>query len=230
MGASTLALATSIVAQMQHPDENAGIAIDQVGVLVYPPMMLYSAVYSGEVRVVISVDEQGKLTDHLVTGYTHEEFAKSAVMAIKRWRYQPALVNGVARLSRAEVVFEFRDQGVIVQSLPGALERRVLLGAYGERYVYAPCRLRDLDEIPTPVHVVHPAINSDGKAHRVTVGFYIDEEGKVRMPAVDRASADDYFAAAAVGAVEQWRFKPPLRKGQPVLVYARQEFNFRPKE
>jgi outer membrane biosynthesis protein TonB len=38
------------------------------------------------------------------------------------------------------------------------------------------------------------------------------------------------YAAAAVSAVEQWRFEPPLRKGAPVLVYAQQEFSFHPKE
>jgi TonB family protein len=212
------------------PDnENAGLAIEQVGVLLYPSSMLYQAIYSGEARVVISVDEKGMLTDYLVTGYTEEEFAKAAVMAIKRWKYQPALVRGEPRLSRAEVIFEFRDRGVIVSSLPGAMVQRVLSSAYGQRYAYAPCQLRELDQIPTPIHVVSPAIEASKTAHEVTVGFFIDEEGKVRMPAVNRSSADDYYAAAAVAAVEQWRFNPPLRKGRPVLVYAEQVFNYLPK-
>jgi len=38
------------------------------------------------------------------------------------------------------------------------------------------------------------------------VEFYIDEAGRVRMPAVDREYADDTFAPLAVQAVEQWRF------------------------
>jgi TonB family protein len=209
--------------------DNAGIAIDQVGVLPYPSSMLYEGIYSGEARIVISVDEKGQLNDYLVTGYTEKEFAKAAVLAIKRWKYKPALVRGDPRLSRAEVFFEFRDRGVIVSNLPGAMETRVLSSAFGQRYAYAPCQLRELDQIPTPIHVVSPAIEASSAAHEVTVGFFIDEEGKVRMPAVNRASADDYYAAAAVAAVEQWRFNPPLRKGQPVLVYAEQVFNYLPK-
>lgn len=225
----SLLMAGRLSAQLQQlPGDNVGIAIEQVGVLTYPPIMTYEAIYAGEVRVAISVDQEGKLTDHLVIAYTHEEFAKSALMAIRRWKYQPALVRGQPRASRAEVHFEYRDQGVIVQSLPGAMERRMMMSTFGERYVYTPCLLSELDEIPELVQVVKPAIKSDNRTHRVTVEFYIDEEGRVRMPAVDRESADDYYAAASVVAVEQWRFKPPLRKGRPVLVRAQQVFTFAP--
>jgi TonB family protein len=213
-----------------RPDDNAGISIDQVGVLVYPPKMLYNAIYTGEVRAVISVDEKGVLTDSLVTGYTTPEFAEAAVMALKRWVYHPARVNGRARSSRADVLFLFKDEGVIVQKLPGALEQHALAGFMQGRYIYQPCKLRELDRIPTPVQVVQPAIKTDGRLHSITVEFFIDEAGQVRMPAVARESADDVYAAAAVSAVEQWRFEPPLRKGRPVLVYAQQEFTFRPKE
>jgi len=206
--------------------ENMGLEIDQVGVLVYPPTMIYEAIYSGEARVAISVDEEGKLADYLVIAYTNEEFAKTAVMAIKRWKYKPARVRGEARASRTEILFEFKDQGVIVQTLPGALERRMIMAAFGERYVYAPCLLSQLDETPLLLEPVKPQIKGDGKSHSVTVEFYIDEKGQARMPAVDRISAEDRYAAASVRAVEQWRFKPPLRKGQPVLVRAQQVFTF----
>lgn len=226
-----LALLTASRMCAQKPvDENAGISIEQVGVLVYPPKMIYNAIYSGEVRAVISVDEKGVLTDCLVTGYTTPEFAEAALLALKRWVYQPARVNGQDRSSRADVLFMFKDEGVIVQKLPGALEQHALAGYMQGRYVYQPCKMRELDHTPTPVHVVKPSIISDGRAHSITVEFYIDEEGKVRMPAVARESADDLFAAAAVSAVEQWRFEPPLRKGKQVLVYAQQEFTFKPKE
>jgi TonB family protein len=210
-------------------NEDAGIAINQTSVLVYPPIMLYNAIYYGEARVVISVDENGKLTDCLVTGYTNEAFADAAVGALRRWSYESARANGRARTSRADVLFIFRDKGVIVQNLPGALEQYRTFGAFQDRYVFKPCKLGELDRIPTPVHVVPPVVAKSSEAHTVMVEFYIDEEGRVRMPAVARESADDIFAAAAVSAVEQWRFEPPLRRGRPVLVYAQQEFSFRPK-
>jgi TonB family protein len=211
-------------------DADVGISIEQVGVLVFPPSMLYSGVSSGEVHTAISVDQEGKLVDYLLISYTEKAFADAAVAAIKRWKYQAARVHGRAQSSRADVIFSFRDQGVVVQSLPGAAERRVIEEMLNGRFIYRACQLRDLDRIPTPVHVVPPVFSGDSRKRTVTVGFYIDEEGKVRLPSVSRDDADDFLAAAAVEAVEKWRFEPPLRKGFPVLVYAEQEFNFTPKE
>jgi TonB family protein len=210
--------------------DNVGIAVEQLGVLVYPSSMLYNGVDSGEVRAAISVDSSGKLTDCLVTAYTTPEFAEAAFSALKRWRYQPALSHGRPVASRSDLIFEFRNKGVTVQTLPGAMLHRVYFDLLNEHYSYKPAQLRDLDRIPTPVHVVTPMANPDDQAHSVTVGFYIDEEGKVRMPAVDRDAADDLFAAAAVAAVEQWRFEPPLCKGRSVLVSVQQKFHFRPKK
>jgi TonB family protein len=77
---------------------------------------------------------------------------------------------------------------------------------------------------------VPPATKPGNEAHDVTVEFYIDEQGRVRMAAVPREAADDIYSAAAVAAVEQWRFEPPLRKGKPVLVLVEQLFRFRPKK
>jgi TonB family protein len=225
---ASLSIRTAIAATIG--DEDAGIAINQSSVLVYPPMMLYNAIYYGEARVVISVDEEGTLTDHLVTGYTNEAFAEAAVGALKRWSYEAARAKGKPRASRADVLFIFRDKGVIVQNLPGALEQHRTFGAFQDRYTFQPCKLGELDRTPTPIQVVPPVVAKSSRMHTVTVEFYIDAEGRVRMPAVARESADDAYAAAAVSAVEQWRFESPLRKGKPVLVYAQQEFSFRPKE
>jgi len=221
-------------APAEPADANAGISVNQTGVLAYPPLMLYSAIYSGEVHAVISVDAEGKLTDSLAVSYTNQAFADAAMMALKRWTYEPARVHGVASAARADVLFSFRDKGVIVQTLPGALERRMYNTSFDERYVYSPCKLRDLDRIPTPLHVVQPELPKGsslphGTKRVVTVEFYIDEQGRVRMPAIERTDAGDAFAAAAVTAVEQWKFEPPLRKGQPVLVLVRQDFAFVPK-
>lgn len=230
-GLLALCLPVWTAAQISRLEETSeGIGIEQTGVLVYPASMTAEGIFSGEVRAVISVDAEGKLTDWLLTAYTQPTFAEVATAAIRRWRYQPATVSGRRQASRAHILFEFRTQGVVVQTLPGSLVKQMFPAPFEERYNYKTCRLRELDRIPTPVHVVTPSAKLDGPPRSVTVEFYIDEQGRVRMPAVDRESADDMLAAASVAAVEQWRFEPPLRKGRPVLVYAQQEFTFRPKQ
>ena len=214
----------------QASDENAGVGIDQTDGIIYPFSMTVVGILAGEAKVVISVDAAGQLKDVLPVGYTKPVFAELAVAALKRWRYEPARVHGIARASRAEVLFTFKNgMGVMVQALPGSMAVSSLSRSIEERYSYSACQLGQLDHIPLPVHVVPPtALKIDPKSAKrtVTVEFYIDEVGQVRMPAISREETDDDYAAAAVSAVEQWRFEPPTRKGQPVLVLAKQEFNF----
>lgn len=215
----------------EAPGENDGVAINQTDMLVYPYSMTMSGILTGEAQVVISVDAAGKLGDVLVVGYTNVAFADAAVGALKRWTYEAARVHGAPRSSRAYVLFKFKnDMGVMIQKLP-SMNDASILRSLSERYIYTPCKLRDLDRIPIPTEVVAPVPPKGGLSEKrvVTVEFYIDDQGRVRMPAIDRSEADDAYAAAAVRAVEQWRFEPPLRKGRPVLVLAQQNFSFVPK-
>lgn len=215
----------------EAPGENDGVAINQTDMLAYPYLMTQSGILTGEAQVVISVDAEGKLNDLLTVGYTNIAFADAATAALKRWSYEPARVHGVPRASRAYVLFKFKnDMGVMIQKLP-SLADASLLRSLDEHYAFTPCKLRDLDRIPIPTEVVAPVPPKGGlSATRVvTVEFYIDDQGRVRMPAIERSEADDLYAAAAVRAVEKWRFEPPLRRGRPVLVLAQQNFSFVPK-
>ena len=217
------------VAANVFEDENAGIAIHQNGALTPPASMSLRGMHYGEARVVIAVDATGRLTDSLAIGYTDPMFAEAALAAARTWTYEPARVQGEARAGRAELLFVFKADVVSVQSIDENYYKRVFTGL-DEHYVFVAYPLSKLDKIPTPIHVVPPVIGPDrGGRRSVTVEFYIDEKGVARMPVVERKDAGDVLAAAAVAAVEQWRFEPPLRKGQPVLVLAKQEFTFKQK-
>jgi outer membrane biosynthesis protein TonB len=39
-------------------------------------------------------------------------------------------------------------------------------------------------------------------------------------------TTDETYAQAAVGALSQWRFEPPTRRGKPVAVRVQQKFVF----
>ena len=209
------------------PDENVGLGIKQTERAIFPNGVILHGIHSGKVRIVVSVDAEGNLVDHLVVSYTNAAFARSAVEAVKAWTYEPAKVHGQPRASRVDLSFVFKsDLNVTVLNS----EVSFLQDIFGETNEFQPSLLRDLDRIPTPVHVVTPVIPDGvlalGEERVVTVEFYIDQEGKVRVPAVSREKADDRLAAVAVAAVEQWRFEPPMRKKQPVLVLAQQDFRF----
>ncbi len=218
------------------PADYKPMKVIQTSTPMYPRALSEIGIKEGEVHVSIQVDDQGNLMDHLVTFYSHAEFADSAVAALKKWKFEPAWLNGEPRAATVELTFVYESQGLTVVNLSPSVyvlrrSMELMPGSYG----YRVATLRQLDRIPTPKKVVtpvYPVETPEGpRAASVTVRFYIDEQGRVRLPAVSRLTAegDDIFASAAIGAVSQWEFEPPTARGRPVLVEARQDFNFNPK-
>jgi TonB family protein len=67
---------------------------------------------------------------------------------------------------------------------------------------------------------VDPASASRATEGNADLTFVIDETGAVRVPTVVAAS-DHAIGLAALTAIKQWKFTPPRRRGEPVLVEVR---------
>ncbi len=225
-----LGLAGSAQAQLPaKTPEQVTLNIIQTEEAVFPLSLVNTAVMSGTVTVAIDVDQKGQLSDCLVTSYSRKEFADSAVSALRRWRYEPPHLQGEPWASVQEIHFDYSRTGVVV-SFTGLEAWTARLEELTKgRFAYRTYFLRELDRIPTPIQVVSPAAGPNEAKRTVTVEFYIDEEGRVRLPSVAQEAARDAYAANAIAAVRQWRFEPPLHKGRPVLVIVQQQFNFVPK-
>ncbi len=214
--------------------QNSALKIHQNVAPFYPSRLYMEGVVYGQVRIAIQVDASGRLTDTLVAAYTNSALVKPTLDAVSQWTFDPAIVNGEARSTASGLVFDFRPDGPVVVQRAGGPGGDALLdeadGRPSARFQYEVRELRDLDRIPTPVHVVKPVLaaragDATGPGS-VTVDFYIDETGRVRMPSVAR-SEDNALAWAAVRAVSQWTFAPPTVSGVPVTVHATQEFVFK---
>jgi TonB family protein len=211
------------------------IKIDQTTEAVFPRKMVAVGIKSGAASVAIAVDDNGRLTDYLVTAYSHPAFAESAVEAVKKWKFEPARVHGSPRNSKSDITFRFELEGVVVVTLtPLSYGELVRFKIAPESEAYSACTLAQLDRIPNPTKIVNPAypnqLARSSLGGRIHVEFYIDETGRVRMPSVSRETneASEELSAAAIMAVAQWQFDPPTMKGRPVLVLAQQDFNFKP--
>jgi TonB family protein len=191
---------------------------------IFPPQMAHAGVTSGKVKFVIEVDKTGKLEDLLVTEYTQRPFADEATKAVSQWIFAPAWI-GTEPVGWVRVLnLYFRTDGMLITFDSGEAPSLLKMTNHPDEIIqYHACSLRDLDRIPVPRHVVAPAASLRADAGEVKVEFYIDEEGRVRIP-VARQTSDVTFANAAVDAVSQWQFDPPTSKGKPVLVHAVQIF------
>jgi TonB family protein len=227
---SALWLAVPISAQTDATaTDQASLQIIETEVPRFPLLLNDTEVMNGDATVVVRVDRDGRLTDCLVTGYSRKEFSDTAVAELKAWSFVPPRVNGVPWSSVQEVHFNFSRTGVVVSVSAFDFLKSHIEEIANSTYVYRSRTLRELDSIPTPVHVVSPVsppLVSGERKRTVAVDFYIDEEGRVRMPSVARVDAGTAWAASALDAVRQWRFEPPLYRGQPTLVSVRQEFDF----
>jgi TonB family protein len=211
------------------------VKIHQTVEAVYPSSLVNLGVKSGSASVAIAVDAAGRLTDYLVTAYTHPAFADSAVTALKKWTFEAALIHGFPRNSKSDLTFRFQVEGVVVVTMTTLdYDEMIHLKLAPASTAYSSCALGELDRIPTPTKIVNPVYPNElarsSRGGHVIVGFYIDEQGHVRMPSVSRETieANEELAAIAVMAVSQWQFEPPTSKGRPVLVTAQQDFHFKP--
>ncbi len=206
------------------------IRIEQTSEPQFPVALTYTPITSGEARVIINVDADGKLADLLVTGYSHPAFAQEAVNLLKQWRYTPASKDGEAIGVRVELLMNFESKGRIVSmtaiETTDAFTRRIIPVEITRRV----CRANELDH---PIEVLHAeSPMHPGKLEQATetsgstlVDFYVDENGTARMPVVIETTNASY-AQAAVGALGQWRFSAPTKAGKPVAVRVLQRFVF----
>jgi TonB family protein len=81
--------------------------------------------------------------------------------------------------------------------------------AYVESY-------RGRTDIPAPLAVVTPAVESRFAGQQVTLEFVVDATGKPTLFAPAAPGTDAELVAAVVDAVSQWKFSPALVDGLPV--------------
>lgn len=224
-------LAGSVLAQAQSTSSGwQSMKILQTDDPIFPAHLLQTGSLGGDARVAINTDADGNLTDWLVIGYTNSEFADAAVSAIKQWKFEPARLGGTPVGTTVELNFHFEAKGVVIStSNPTDLLDAQLMRMRDGRYVYQPCKPRNLDRTPAPLVAIAPhypgELAKQGVKGAVAIEFFIDETGAVRLPTGVRAQ-NSLLTALALDAVKQWKFTPPTSGGRGVLVKAVQVFDF----
>jgi len=95
----------------------------------------------------------------------------------------------------------------------------------------AAWRMEDMDQVPQPLARLEPAYPARARLRRqegaVVLEFVVDSAGTTRDIEVVLSDPPGVFDAAAVGAVERWRFRPGVKDGRAVAVRVRQKMTFR---
>jgi TonB family protein len=195
----------------------------------FPVRMLREGVKRGEARILLHVDPSGTLDDVLVVGYTNVSFAEESLHTVKKWKYEPARFQGESINAVVELSVSFAMDNVIAIERPVSSVAKEAFSNSDESYqATGP---KKLDRIPVPNRFVEPAypqeLIAQGVTEKISVDFYIDETGQVRMPSIT-AGNHPFLRAVAITTVQQWHFEPPTSKGKPVLAHVEQVFDFSP--
>ncbi len=83
-----------------------------------------------------------------------------------------------------------------------------------------------LKRIKTVAPAYPASANSRGLSGWADVAFTVDESGNVTNARIANAEPKNIFDAAALAAVEQWRFEPPMRDGKAVSQATRVKLRF----
>lgn len=187
----------------------------------------------GEVVVKLLVNESGDVSEIVVVS-GDSILAHSVSKAVKKWKFEPFIRNGKP-IQVSTVVhydFAFKDK-IVVDKLnettsPGSLPAaepnasalapgppqavRVSGGVMGGLCIYKVA----------PVYPV--AAKSAHIQGAVVLAAVIGNDGRIKSLRV--LSGQAQLADAAVGAVQQWKYRPYLRQGNPIEVNTTITVNF----
>ncbi|MBI3886917.1 MAG: TonB family protein [Opitutae bacterium] len=221
--------ATAVVSATENESTMQALQLTKMVQPNFPSQMTTVGIPSGDVTLAISRDAAGVPTDVLIIESTHSLFSEAALEAVRQWRFAPSDEAAVRQAPPAIVRVRFSYQGVIVVDPTIATQRLNTASGVQARSVTLPL-LHALEAAPQPVNYTEPeypaALASRGESGEARVAFYVDADGRVRMPHVLSASQPE-FGAAAVAAVAHWRFPPPKRNGTPVIATDSWRFAFK---
>lgn len=197
------------------------------------PESLRSAGFSkGHVKMLLELHFDGELRDWIVISASHKDFADAIDRVIEDWEFSPPKRNGKPISLVIPMEVNFRSTGDVISfNVTDGLNHYLQFADRTNSIEIAD--VDTLDQFPEPIHVVHPKVplslveKSSGSYG--VFKFYIDTEGRVRLPHVDHVSGgnvDVRLLEAAQDALEEWQFAPPTVKGKRVIVAVKQPFHF----
>lgn len=209
----------------------------------FPYSLWKQGIKTGQATLLVTVDQDGFLLDWLVIEATHVDLVAKIDEAVPQWTFQPAMLNGVpvTGVQRIPIFFDVTHVDRLSQDDPATSRIQSSYLSYQERNrrSYRSRRkslqlasANELDRYPEAVVQTKPLISQASLQRslgsNVTFKFYIDTNGRVRMPTLHKVDGNvDSNAILAVNeAFSQWQFKPLTTKRRPVTFEVSQTFEF----
>lgn len=177
----------------------------------------------GRVELAFTVTVEGRVADAFVIKSSHPAFEEAALNAVREWRFAPAVKDGRPVAMKTALLLEFEVDGRSVQefkvAMPAAWPPNV---PEALRFDVPP----KLDRMELPVYPVEDLLA--GRKGKVTLAYVVGPDGRVSEVSALPGAPSASMAAAAVAAMQEWRFTPAGKKGKPSHALLRIEIEFSP--
>jgi len=164
------------------------------------------------VPVELTVGSDGTPNDVRVGSTIEDSIGKAAIDAVRSWKFSPATVAGQAEANSGTILLECRAPGTSVSTDTGT--SRVGGGV----------------SQPSVIFKVDPDYSEEARRAKysgtMALSVIVDTEGHARDIRIVKTLGMGLDQEAVI-AVNQWRFKPGMKGGQPVNIRATIEVNFR---
>lgn len=188
----------------------------------FPFELKATSIASGHSVVVVTIDEVGRVEDAVAIEASDPAFGRAVIDVTPEWIFAPLELpedeQAAAPEPRREVLhYRFHRSGVVSSLSHREGARQLFVESSDDFARVRMVAWDDLDE--KPVRIEPPATTESAKG-TADLSFVIDETGAVRVPTV-LATSDYAIGIAALDSIKEWKFTPPRRRGEPVLVEVR---------
>jgi len=174
--------------------------------------------HGGVVIVDLQVTKEGQPDRLKLVEGPGEAASAAALAAIRSWRFRSGFLNGKPRQASGSVVLRCRTATAVAAASPASVAPA------------AAQRIGAGTSAPVPLYRIEPEYSEMARQAKyqgtVLLSVVVDTSGHAVNISVLRPLGMG-LDQQAMAAVSQWRFKPGMKDGKPVPVYANVEVNFR---
>jgi TonB family protein len=166
----------------------------------------------GQVVIRAHITESGDVDNVELVKSTDKSLDKAAMDAVRQWKFKPLIANGKAISVWTTISSDF--------AFSGNLKNKIVVDAPAQTNTATSLRVGQGVAAGMLVHTVAPVYPAIARlAHIqgiVKLEAVINKEGKVDQ--LTPISGNSMLIPPAIGAVQQWRYRPYILNGEPIEV------------
>lgn len=200
-------------------------------VISFPTYLTHlEGITEGKATVRFEVDAQGRLMDIICLEASHEAFALAALNGLSMALFEAGQIDGKPAAMAPTLYIRFSSGSAVISRTMDDQVASQIGSSSPHSTAFA---LTPASQLDAPLKIrfqPRPFVAEDDNGHRIAgeavVTYYVDRDGRVRLPMI-RESSHPLVGHAAIETIRGLIFEVPLSNGKPVPVRVVQPYKAR---